>query len=91
MDQEPICNGTAADRIAAALGTPNAMGWKAAVTSCVVRRPITCGLLVDLSGDPEGILHHPGQTAEVRAWGNPADPVTADTRSAPARPLLGSA
>ncbi|WP_053641622.1 MULTISPECIES: hypothetical protein [unclassified Streptomyces] len=67
MDQEPICGGVAADRIAAALGTLNAMGEKAAVTSFVVRRLITRSLLVDLSGNPEGTLRHLGQIAEVRA------------------------
>ncbi|MGW9453783.1 hypothetical protein [Streptomyces sp. NPDC055632] len=79
MNREPLSGREAADRIAAALGTPNKMGEKAAVTSFVVRRFITRGLLVDLSGNPKSTLHHPGQVAEVCARGDLAELVAADT------------
>ncbi|MFE3072517.1 hypothetical protein [Streptomyces sp. NPDC059247] len=68
----------AADRIAEAVGdTPNptAYGEKAYVTAFVARRFVGCGLLVDLSANPDGALHHPGQVCRRE---NPADPVAAD-------------
>ncbi|MEV7676802.1 hypothetical protein [Streptomyces sp. NPDC088752] len=73
MPQKPISGREAADRIAAALGTPNKMSEKAAVTSFVVRRFITRGLLTDLSDTPKGTPHHPGQVAEVCARGDLAE------------------
>ncbi|MET9935726.1 MULTISPECIES: hypothetical protein [unclassified Streptomyces] len=86
MSEEPISGGAAADRIAASLGTPNRMSEKAAVTSFVIRRFITRGPLVDLSGNPKGTLHHPGQVTEICARGNPAELVAAEPRSAPTMP-----
>ncbi|MFC7934464.1 hypothetical protein [Streptomyces cinereoruber] len=83
MNEEPLSGREAADRIAAALGTPNRMGEKAAVTSFVVRRFITRGLLVDLSGNPKGTLHHPGQVAEVCGREDLAGLVAADTPLGP--------
>ncbi|MFJ7131017.1 hypothetical protein [Streptomyces sp. NPDC098101] len=83
MDQAPISGGETADRIAAALGTPNTMGERAAVTSFVVRRLVTRGLLADLAGNPKSTLHHPGQVAEVCARGDPAELVVADTPLGP--------
>ncbi|MFJ4343593.1 hypothetical protein [Streptomyces sp. NPDC088915] len=83
MNQEPIPGGVAADRISEALGTPNTHGQKAAVTSFVVRRFIARGLLVDLSGNPKGTLHHPGQVTEICTRGNPAELVAADTPLGP--------
>ncbi|MFE5729591.1 hypothetical protein ACFQ7A_01575 [Streptomyces sp. NPDC056528] len=68
-----------ADRIAEALGTPNVHGQKAAVTSFVVRRFTTRGLLIDLSGNPKVTLHQPGRVTEVCARGNLAELVAADT------------
>lgn len=50
----PISGGAAADRIAAALGTPNQPGEKAAVTAYVVRRFIDRGLLTELSVNVDG-------------------------------------
>ncbi|MET9932657.1 hypothetical protein [Streptomyces sp. NPDC006324] len=83
MNGEPLSGREAADRIAAALGTPNKMSEKAAVTSFVVRRFITRGLLADLSGNPKGTLHHPGQVAEVCAREDLAELVTTDTPLGP--------
>jgi hypothetical protein len=81
LPREPISGGAAADRIADALGTPNptAYGEKANVTAFVVRRFVDRGLLVDLSANPDGTLHHPGQVAEVCAREDLADLVAADT------------
>ncbi|WP_435192362.1 hypothetical protein [Streptomyces sp. bgisy126] len=75
--EEPI-SGAAVNRTAEALDTPNVRGRKAAVTSFVVGRFITRGLLVDLSGNPKGTLHHPGQAAEVCARADLAELVAAD-------------
>ncbi|MEV7676724.1 hypothetical protein [Streptomyces sp. NPDC088752] len=83
MNQEPLLGREAADRIAAALGTPNKMSEKAAVTSFVVRRFITRGLLTDLSGNPKGTLHHPGQVAGVCMREDLAELVAADTPLGP--------
>ncbi|MFE5829264.1 hypothetical protein ACFQ67_17950 [Streptomyces sp. NPDC056488] len=63
MSEEPVFGGAAADRIAAVLGTPNRVSEKVAVTSFVVRRFTTRGLLADLSGNPKDTLHHPKQVA----------------------------
>ncbi|MFI7020959.1 hypothetical protein [Streptomyces sp. NPDC050164] len=41
------------------------IGDQANVTAFVVRRFVDRGLLVDLSANPDGTLHHPGQVAEV--------------------------
>ncbi|GGZ20133.1 hypothetical protein GCM10010327_59170 [Streptomyces nitrosporeus] len=65
---------------------------KAAVTSFVVRRLITRSLLVDLSGNPEGTLHHLGQIAEVRVRGGPGRTRRQHPEVAPLlRPLSGTA
>ena len=78
-----ISGGAAADRIAQALGTPNAGGEKAKVTAFVVRRLIGRGLLTELSVNPEGSLLHPGQVAEVCQRGDLAELVAADTPLGP--------
>ncbi|MFI0915567.1 hypothetical protein [Streptomyces abikoensis] len=83
LPQEPIPGGVAADRIADALGTPNVPGEKAKVTSFVVRRLVARDLLVDLSGNPEGTLHHPGQVAEVCTREDLAELVAANTPLGP--------
>jgi hypothetical protein len=83
MSSPPIGGGAAADRIADALGTPNAVGEKANVTAFVVRRFVDRGLLVDLSANPDGTLHHPGQVAEVCRREDLADLVAADTPLGP--------
>ncbi|MFC8270031.1 hypothetical protein ACFUIZ_30565 [Streptomyces cinereoruber] len=83
MNEEPISGGAAADRIAAALGTPNKMSEKAAVTSFVIRRFVARGLLVNLSGNPKGTLHHPGQVTEVCERKDLAELVAADTPLGP--------
>ncbi|MFC8882209.1 hypothetical protein ACFT54_08290 [Streptomyces cinereoruber] len=83
MSEAPLSGREAADRIAAALGTPNRMGEKAAVTSFVVRRFIARRLLVDLSGNPKGTLHHPGQVAKVCGRKDLAELVAADTPLGP--------
>ncbi|MCL3998121.1 hypothetical protein [Streptomyces lavenduligriseus] len=83
MPTPPIGGGAAADRIAAALGTPNVIGEKAAVTAFVVRRFVDRGLLVDLSATPDGTLHHPGQVDQVCRREDLAELVTADTPLGP--------
>ncbi|GAA2504814.1 hypothetical protein [Streptomyces gobitricini] len=67
-----------------ALGTPNRTihGEKANVTAFVVRRFVDRGLLVDLSANPDGTLHHPDQVAEV-CRRDLADLVAADTPLGP--------
>ncbi|MFG3229375.1 hypothetical protein ACGF07_31960 [Kitasatospora sp. NPDC048194] len=73
MDRAGIASATpytlsgsqAADRIAQAIGRPNEPRQRANVTAFVVRRLIGRGLLVDLSGNPDGSLLHPEQLAEV--------------------------
>jgi hypothetical protein len=83
MPSPPISGGAAADRIAEALGTPNVIGEKANVTAFVVRRFVGRKLLIDLSANPDGTLHHPGQVAEVCAREDLADLVAADTPLGP--------
>lgn len=85
MPTPPISGGAAADRIADALGTPNRTihGEKATVTAFVVRRFVERGLLVDLSANPDGTLHHPHQVAEVCRREDLADLVAADTPLGP--------
>ncbi len=85
MPTPPISGGAAADRIADALGTPNPTthGEKANVTAFVVRRFVDRGLLVDLSANPDGTLHHPGQVAEVCRREDLADLAAADTPLGP--------
>ncbi|MFF9594056.1 hypothetical protein ACF1FX_33585 [Streptomyces sp. NPDC014646] len=85
MASPPISGSAAADRIAEALGTPNptAYGEKANVTAFVVRRFVDRGLLVDLSANPDGTLHHPDQVAEVCQRQDLADLVAADTPLGP--------
>jgi hypothetical protein len=85
MPTPPISGGAAADRIADALGTPNPTthGERANVTAFVVRRFVDRGLLVDLSANPDGTLHHPDQVAEVCRREDLADLVAADTPLGP--------
>ncbi|MFJ3213496.1 hypothetical protein [Streptomyces flaveolus] len=85
MPAPAISGGAAADRIADALGTPNptAYGERANVTAFVVRRFVDRGLLVDLSANPDGTLHHPEQVAEVCRRKDLADLVAADTPLGP--------
>ncbi len=85
MSSPPVSGGAAADRIADALGTPNptVYGERANVTVFVVRRFVDRGLMVDLSANPGGTLHHPGQVAEVCRREDMADLVAADTPLAP--------
>ncbi|MFJ4873347.1 hypothetical protein [Streptomyces sp. NPDC088757] len=56
------------------------------VASFVVRRFVARGLLVNLSGNPKGTLHHPGQVAEVCARGTWPNSSPRTPRSAPTRP-----
>ena len=60
MPSLPIFGGTAAERIAAVLGTPNVIGEKVNGTAFVVRRFVDRGLLADLNTNPDGTLHRPG-------------------------------
>ncbi|MFF0486739.1 hypothetical protein [Streptomyces sp. NPDC004435] len=85
MPSPPISGGAAADRIAASLGTPNRTirGEPANVTAFVVRRFVDRGLLVDLSANPDGTLHHPGQVEEVCRRDDLAALVAADTPLGP--------
>ncbi|EMF28324.1 hypothetical protein H114_14461 [Streptomyces gancidicus BKS 13-15] len=79
MPTPPIGGGAAADRIAEALGTPNVIGEKASVTAFVVRRFVDRGLLVDLSANADGTLHHPAQVDQVCRREDLAELVAADT------------
>ncbi|MEV7797396.1 hypothetical protein AB0O68_36555 [Streptomyces sp. NPDC087512] len=83
MPSPPISAGAAADRIADALGTPNVIGEKANVTAFVVRRFVDRGLLADLSANPDGTLHHPGQVDQVCQREDLAALVAADTPLGP--------
>ncbi|MFH8610981.1 hypothetical protein ACH4D5_26245 [Streptomyces sp. NPDC018029] len=85
MPSPPISGGAAADRIANALGTPNptTYGERANVTAFVVRRLVDPGLLVDLSANPDGTLHHPDQVDQVCRREDLADLVAADTPLGP--------
>ncbi|WP_435878650.1 hypothetical protein [Streptomyces bacillaris] len=85
MPTSAISGGAAAGRIADALGAPNpaAYGERGLVTAFVVRRFVDCGLLVDLSANPDGTLHHPDQVAEVCRREDLADLVAADTPLGP--------
>ncbi|MER6914617.1 hypothetical protein ABT354_23335 [Streptomyces sp. NPDC000594] len=85
MPVAPISGRAAADRIAETLGTPSptAYGARANVTAFLVRRFVDRGLLVDLSANPDGTLHHPDQVAEVCRREHLADLVAADTPLGP--------
>ncbi|MEU7650312.1 hypothetical protein [Streptomyces huasconensis] len=85
MPTPPISGGAAADRIADALGTPNptTYGERATVTAFVVRRFVDRGLLVDLSANPDGTLHHPDQVDQVCRREDLADLVAADSPLGP--------
>ncbi|MFF5407844.1 hypothetical protein ACFY8K_33880 [Streptomyces misionensis] len=77
-----------ADAIRAAMPTPPISGGAAAdqianVTAFVVRRFVDRGLLADLSANPDGTLHHPGQVAEVCRREDLADLVAVDTPLGP--------
>ncbi|MET8703610.1 hypothetical protein ABZW10_32885 [Kitasatospora sp. NPDC004723] len=75
--------GGAANRIAEALGTPNRPGEPPKVAGFTVRRFVALGLLVDLSGNPEGLLLHPDQVAEVCARPDLADLVARESGLGP--------
>lgn len=85
MPSPAISGSAAADRIADALGTPNpaTSGEKATVTAFVVRQFVDRGLLVDLSANPEGTLHHPGRVGQVCRREDLTDLVAADTPLGP--------
>ncbi|WP_030750526.1 hypothetical protein [Streptomyces sp. NRRL S-31] len=83
MPVPPIGGGAVADRIAAALGTPNVIGEKANVTVFVVRRFVDRGLLADLSTTLDGTLHHPRQVDQVCQREDLADLVAADSPLGP--------
>ncbi|MFI1840009.1 hypothetical protein [Streptomyces olivaceoviridis] len=85
MPSPAISGSAAADRIADALGTPNpaTYGERANVTAFVVRRFVDRGLLADLSANPDGTLHHPGQVDQVCRRQDLADLVAADTPLGP--------
>ncbi|MET9934767.1 MULTISPECIES: hypothetical protein [unclassified Streptomyces] len=85
MPCPPISGGAAADRITETLGTPNRTihGEKGHVTAFVARRFVDRGLLVDLSANPDGTLHHPGQVEEACRREDLADLVAADTPLGP--------
>ncbi|MCA1221930.1 hypothetical protein LCE31_26800 [Streptomyces sp. 8L] len=85
MPTPPISGSAAADRIADALGTPNpaTSGERPVVTAFVVRRFVDRGLLADLSANPDGTLHHPGQVTQVCARADLAGLVAADTPLGP--------
>ncbi|WP_435234097.1 hypothetical protein [Streptomyces sp. bgisy092] len=83
MPQQPIAGAAALNRIAEALGMPSIRGQKAAIISFVIRRCIARGLPINLSGNPKGTLHHPGQVAEVCAREDLAELVAADTPLGP--------
>ncbi|MGW2103786.1 hypothetical protein ACWCPX_40200 [Streptomyces olivaceoviridis] len=53
------------------------------MTAFVVRRFVDRGLLVDLSANPDGTLHHPGQVDQVCRREDLADLVAADTPLGP--------
>ncbi|MDT7847392.1 hypothetical protein [Streptomyces justiciae] len=61
----PISAAAAADRIARALGTPNVPDEPPVVSAFAVRRLIACGLLTDLSANPEAVLINPDQVTAV--------------------------
>lgn len=83
MPTGPISGSTAADRIAAALGTPNIPGAKTQVSAFVVRRFVDRGFLTDLSGNPDGTLHHPAQVDQLCRRSDLAELVAADTPLGP--------
>ncbi|MFC8589564.1 hypothetical protein ACFUGD_34125 [Streptomyces sp. NPDC057217] len=53
------------------------------MTAFVVRRFVDRGLLSDLSANPDGTLHHPGQVEEVCQCEDLADLVAAETPLGP--------
>ncbi|MEV5758391.1 hypothetical protein AB0L61_16725 [Streptomyces tendae] len=61
----PISDAAAADRIARALGTPNVPDEPTVVSAFAVRRLIACGLLTDLTANPEAVLINPDQVTAV--------------------------
>ncbi|MFD9099040.1 hypothetical protein [Streptomyces collinus] len=65
LPHEPISAAAAADRIARALGTPNVPDEPPVVSAFVVRRLIACGLLTDLTANPEAVLINPDQVTTV--------------------------
>ncbi|MFG3429572.1 hypothetical protein [Streptomyces californicus] len=83
MPTEPIPGSTAADRIAATLGTRNISGMKVNVSAFVVRRFVDRGLLTDLSANPDGTLHHPAQVDQLCQHPDLAELVAADTPLGP--------
>ncbi|MES4909426.1 MULTISPECIES: hypothetical protein [unclassified Streptomyces] len=67
LPHEPIAAAAAGDRIAQALGTPNVPGEPPVVSAFAVRRLIACGLLANLTTNPEAVLINPDQVTEVCA------------------------
>ncbi|MFF2927134.1 hypothetical protein ACFVTP_32815 [Streptomyces celluloflavus] len=65
LPHEPISAAAAADRIAQALGTPNVPDEPPVVSAFAVRRLIACGLLTDLTANPEAVLINPDQVTAV--------------------------
>ncbi|MBG0850308.1 hypothetical protein I2W78_00030 [Streptomyces spinoverrucosus] len=65
LPHEPIAAAAAADRIARALGTPNVPDEPPVVSAFAVRRLIACGLLTDLTANPEAVLINPAQVTAV--------------------------
>ncbi|MFJ6650606.1 hypothetical protein ACIQPS_33805 [Streptomyces sp. NPDC091290] len=59
------------------------IGEKANVTAFAVGRFVDRGLLVDLSANPDGTLHHPDQVTEVCPREDLADLVATDTPLGP--------
>ncbi|WP_435190045.1 hypothetical protein [Streptomyces sp. bgisy126] len=91
MSEEPISGGVAADRIAAALGTPNTMCRKAAVTLFVVRRFISRDLLVDLSVNLKARCITPVRSPRPAREGTWPSSSPRTPRSAPTKPPTASA
>ncbi|GAB1340831.1 hypothetical protein ACE1SV_74210 [Streptomyces sp. E-15] len=67
MPREAISPYEAANRIAAALGTPNEPGQPPAVSTYAVERLIALGLLLDLSAHRRHCLLNPDQVDQVAA------------------------
>ncbi|MGW2892616.1 hypothetical protein ACWDDN_46455 [Streptomyces griseoruber] len=65
LPHEPISAAVAADRIARALGTPNVPDEPPVVSAFAVRWLIACGLLTDLTANPEAVLLNPDQVTEI--------------------------
>ncbi|GHJ97759.1 hypothetical protein SNE510_72780 [Streptomyces sp. NE5-10] len=53
------------------------------MTAFVARRFVDCGLLVDLSANPDGTMRHPGQVEKLCRREDLADPIAAATPLGP--------